>query len=110
MAGVSDKMGFTDPGEAPASSRRPPGSKMGMPTAAPRAPAQLNASEQIGIAPAPGGQAADHGGPRLPHFNLGANEGLPGMGGDAAGGEAAAGGAAEGAAGIGELAPLALLA
>jgi hypothetical protein len=88
--------------ESPAGEHRPPGNTMGTPSAAPRAPAQLNASEPIGVAPAPGGQAADHGGPRLPHFNMGATEGLPGMSGDAAGGEAAAG--------IGELAPLALLA
>jgi hypothetical protein len=96
--------------ESPAGEHRPPGNHMGLPSATPRAPAQLVPNEEIGIQnpQQQQQQAADHGGPRLPHFNLGATEGLPGMGGDAA----AAGGAeaAGGADAIGELAPLALAA
>ncbi len=111
MAGISDKMGFSDPTEG---GPNPPGSKMGLPTAGPRAVPQLNASEPSGIAPAkPPEQQAQHGGPRLGDMLDGISEGRPGGSiPDAAGGEAAAGGAeaAAGAGALEELAPLALLA
>ena len=111
MAGISGEMGFSDPtGGGP----DPPGSKMGLPAAGPRAVAQLNASEPLGIAPAkPPEQQAQHGGPRLGGMLDGISEGRPGGSiPGAAGGEAAAGGAeaAAGAGALEELAPLALLA
>ncbi len=105
MAGVSDKLGFNDPTEG---CPNPPGSKMGLPQAGKRAPAQLNVSEPIGIQPAqPPGQQAQHGGPRLPDFSKGMTEGFPGMGGDAAAGGAEAAGGADL---LAEAAPLALAA
>jgi hypothetical protein len=76
MAGISDKMGFSDPTEG---GPNPPGSKMGLPTAGPRAVTQLNASEPLGIAPAkPPEQQAQYGGPRLGDMLDGISEGRPG--------------------------------
>jgi hypothetical protein len=109
MAGPEGKMGYDDITQGGPSI---PGNKMGQPHAAARAAPQLNASQDIGIHPAqaprqPAG--ADHGGPWLPTFNLGASGGLPGEGAGAGEG-AAVGEAAGGADAIGELAPLLLAA
>ena len=98
--------------ESPAGEHRPPGNQMGLPSATPRAPAQLVPSEEIGIhaaqpAQPPGQQQAQHGGPRLPDFSKGMTEGLPGMGGEAAAGGAEAAGGADL---LAEAAPLALAA
>lgn len=92
-APVSDRLGFDDPVESSRPNKL--GNRMGLPSATPRAPAKLLPDQPIGIQPAQSpGQQPQNGGPRMPHFNLGASEALPGMGGDAAaGGAEAAGGA-----------------
>jgi hypothetical protein len=109
MAGVSDKLGFTDPTEG---GPNPPGSKMSMPSAAPRAQAKLVPDQAMFIQ---NSQQQQQGGGRNQSFLHGLSEarpggglpeGLPGMGDAAAG----AGEAAGGADAIGELAPLALAA
>ncbi len=115
MAGISDRLGYTDLTEGPR--QGPGGNRLGGSTTVAALP-RLLPDQEIGIQrQQQGGQQQS----RLPHFHAGISEGrvagdLPAAAGgaaDAAGGAAAgAGEAAAGAAGIGEaaeLAPLALL-